>query len=312
MAAHGPHHLYETPALERAVWLRRDGARLAALARDPRSLWLWLRELRVPVVGDGAGLRLAWQPPPSRLPELPLFLGLLRERAVFAAAGEVAPSGARWLELREAALQLAPEEAGVAALARALLHWHATHRHCGRCGRPTQVGEGGHVRRCPGCGLEIHPRTDPAVIVLVHRGDRCLLARSPRFPPDMYSTLAGFVEPGESPEAAVVREVWEEVGVRLAAPAYVAAQPWPFPQSLMLGFVARARSMRLRLDPLELADARWFTRKQLRDPARRPVRLPRRDSIARYLIECWLAGRIPPSAGGSRSRPRRKAALRAK
>ncbi len=301
-----PAHPYESVGLDRAPELRRDPGRLAALAADPASRWLGLRELAVPVMERDDGLRLALGPRPAEAGEPVVFLGLADGIPVFAVPVAATPPGVRHLPLREVAARLTATELGLCACARALLHWHATHRHCGRCGTPTRVEEGGHLRRCPACGLEIHPRTDPAVIVLVHDGgDRCLLGRAPRFPPGLYSTLAGFVEPGESPEAAVVREVREEVGIAVDPPVYVSAQPWPFPQSLMLGFFARARDRALVVDRSELVDARWFTRAELVDPSRRPVRLPRRDSIARYLIECWLAGAMPVAGSGSSSRASR-------
>jgi len=296
-----PPHPYETVGLDRAVHLRRDPARLHALRTAAESRILLLHRLRVPVISDRRGTTLALRPLAPPLPEPCVFLGLRHGRAIFAAARDEPPPGVQLAELRALAPVLPRAELGLAALARALLHWHETHRFCGRCGAATGVHEGGHLRRCPACGLDIHPRTDPAVIVLVHDGDRCLLGRAPHFPAGMYSTLAGFVEPGESPEAAVAREVFEECGIEVAEPVYVSAQPWPFPQSLMLGFFARARTHRLRIDREELMDARWFTRAELADPARRPVHLPRGDSIARYLIERWLAGSIPRPGGGSSS-----------
>jgi NAD+ diphosphatase len=184
---------------------------------------------------------------------------------------------------------LPAQEAGLLAYARALAHWHARHRFCGACGRENLVASAGHARPCPACGNETFPRTDPAVIVLVISGERCLLGRAARFPTGMYSTLAGFLEPGESLEETLAREVYEEVGVRVVEAVYRSSQPWPFPQSLMLGFRARALGEELRIDPEEIEDARWFTRAELRHEENRPVRLPSSDSIARYLIDEWLA-----------------------
>jgi NAD+ diphosphatase len=161
------------------------------------------------------------------------------------------------------------------------------------CGGPTVSAQGGHIRRCQICDAQHFPRSDPAVIVLVthhhpQHGECCLLGRSTRFPAGLYSTLAGFVEPGESLEETVRREVYEEAGVEVADMQYRSSQPWPFPASLMLGFRAIARSDELRIDPEELVDAGWYTRDQLIDPDRRPIQLPNRDSIARHLIEDWL------------------------
>ncbi len=283
-------HVYETLGLDRASRLRGDGRALARLRDHPRARLLPLRELAVPV-RSGDPPRLAFARPGERAAGEPLlFLGLLDGSPVFAApvgAGARPPAGAFWCELRRIGTLLPAPEAGIAALARALLHWHAHSRFCGRCGAATEVAEAGFVRRCGTCGLEHHPRVDPAVIVLVHDGDHCLLARAPHFPEGMVSVLAGFVEPGESPEAAVVREVGEETGIEVDAPRYLSAQPWPFPQALMLGFTARARTRTLVVDRRELVCARWFHRAELasRMP---PVRLPRADSMAHRRIRDWL------------------------
>jgi NAD+ diphosphatase len=197
----------------------------------------------------------------------------------------------RFVDLRTVGPLIAREEGSLLAYARGLMWWHARHRFCGVCGSPTESSEGGHVRRCldAACGAQHFPRTDPAVIMLVHDGDRCLLGRQSRFPPGMYSTLAGFVEPGESLEEAVAREVYEETRVRVGCVRYHSSQPWPFPASIMLGFHAAALTTAIEIRPDELDDARWFSRDWLlrtRDSDR--FRLPRRDSIARRLIEDWL------------------------
>ncbi len=182
-------------------------------------------------------------------------------------------------------------EGALLAYARGIAYWHERHRFCGVCGAPTQSAEGGHVRRCtgPACGTTHFPRTDPAVIMLVHDGERCLLGRKPGWPAGMHSTLAGFVEPGESLEEAVAREVFEEAGIRVDDVTYHSSQPWPFPASLMLGFHARARTLEITVDPEELEHAAWFERSFLL--ARQDddtLRLPRRDFIARRLVEDWL------------------------
>ncbi len=289
--AKSPPHVYDSAGFDRAVELRRDEAALEALRRTPSARLLLLHGLRVPVRPAAGGWRLSFLPlreVDARSLEALVFLGRDRSGPIFAASTPHPRAGAVHLELREVGATLPRIEAGIAALARALLHWHARHRHCGACGHPTAVREGGHLRRCRSCGLDVFPRTDPAIIVLVVRGAHCLLARAPRFPPGMYSTLAGFVEPAESLEAAVRREVREEVGLELDGLTYVSSQPWPFPQSLMIGFRARAREGPLHIDREELVDARWFTRAELLDAERRPVRLPPPDSIARYLIDSWL------------------------
>jgi NAD+ diphosphatase len=223
------------------------------------------------------------------LPDDAPFLGEHEGAAVFALSiCEPHPAAGDAVALRRIGPALPAREAALAAYARALAYWHDTHGFCSRCGGATLVADGGHARLCPSCERTVFPRTDPAVIVLVASGDYCLLGRSPRFPADMYSTLAGFVEPGESLEDTVRREIFEEAGVRVTAMRYRSSQPWPFPASLMLGFHATAVERTLAIDRDELADARWFHKDELVDPAARPVTLPRPDSIARHLIESWL------------------------
>ncbi|HEY9549977.1 MAG TPA: NAD(+) diphosphatase, partial [Kiloniellaceae bacterium] len=187
------------------------------------------------------------------------------------------------------------EEGALLAYARGLAHWHSRHGFCGLCGAPTASEKGGHQRRCTSadCNAVHFPRTDPAVIMLVHDGgERCLLGRQAFWTPGMHSTLAGFVEPGESLEEAVAREIWEEVGLKLPVEEveYHSSQPWPFPSSIMLGFYARADYRQVELGPDELESARWYSRAELRNsPENETFKLPRRDSIARRLIEDWLA-----------------------
>jgi len=203
------------------------------------------------------------------------------------------------MHLRDVAATLPPDESGLAAHAVALLGWHRRHRHCAVCGAPTEMVEAGHMRRCtnPDDGTLHHPRTDPCVIVLVHDGDRVLLGRRPSFPERRFSVLAGFVEPGETLEAAVAREVEEESGIRVdpASIAYVASQPWPFPASLMLGFTAAARSTEIAPLDGELAEVRWVEREALQNAMRSGEILPPPpSSIARHLIEGWLS-RVRPA-----------------
>ncbi|MFC0387301.1 NAD(+) diphosphatase [Muricoccus vinaceus] len=192
-------------------------------------------------------------------------------------------------DLRAVAGLLPPGEASMLAHARGLMHWRTRHRFCGACGHGCEPRSAGNAMACPNCGAQHFPRTDPAVIMLVVRDGRCLLGHSTRFPSTtMYSTLAGFVEPGESLEEAVRREVGEETGVRVGAVFYHSSQPWPFPASIMLGFHAEALSEEITVDETELRDARWFTRDELRNPESAGFSLPRVDSIARRLIEDWL------------------------
>ena len=170
------------------------------------------------------------------------------------------------------------------------MHWHGRHLHCGICGYATESRSGGHVRVCTnaGCSASHFPRTDPAVIMLVSRGDACLMGHNKRFPQKLYSALAGFVEPGESLEEAVAREVMEETGVEVANVRYHSSQPWPFPASIMLGFHADAVSEEITVDNDELKDARWFSRDDVRNFEALGLMLPRPDSIARQLVEHWL------------------------
>jgi NAD+ diphosphatase len=190
-------------------------------------------------------------------------------------------------DLRAMATLLEPEDGSLLAYARAMTTWHDRHRFCGTCGAATTSTQGGHLRRCnsPDCGAEIFPRTDPAVIMLVHDGgDSCLLGRQASWPAGVFSTLAGFVEPGEGLEDAVRREVWEEVGVQIEGCQYHSSQPWPFPSSIMLGFWATAKRGPVRVDGTEIEQAHWFDRRQILE---REVRLPPPMSIARRLVDDW-------------------------
>lgn len=239
-----------------------------------------------------------------------VFLGMEAAAPVFAAdvSAHEPPAlaalhpAAEPLDLRRVGPALPPRDAQVLAYARALVHWHRQHRFCGRCGSPTASERAGHLRRCthPDCAREHYPRTDPAVIMLVtafaEAGEVCLLARHARLPERMFTTLAGFVEPGESLEEAVAREVWEEVGIAVDDVRYQASQPWPFPAQLMLGFRARAAAGAIRPDGEEIREARWFTPEQVVAAGdwgdeRAEIQLPRADSIARWLIRSWAEGR---------------------
>lgn len=226
------------------------------------------------------------------------FLGLLEGKAVFAidisTADDPIPllpeTLGQFVDLRTVGWGVARPEASVLAHARGLMHWRARHKFCGVCGNVCEVKTSGHMVQCTACEAQHFPRTDPAVIMLVHRGDRAVLGHSTRFPRStMYSTLAGFVEPGETLEEAVRREVFEEVGVTCGAVHYHSSQPWPFPGNIMLGFYAEGLTEDITIDPEELRDARWFTRDDMRNCEQLGFALPRVDSIARRLIEDWLA-----------------------
>jgi NAD+ diphosphatase len=198
-----------------------------------------------------------------------------------------------WAGLREVGADLGDLDAGLLAQAIGILEWHERHRFSPLSGAETTVERAGWVRRDPQTGAELFPRTDPAVIMLVHDGgDRCILGRQAVWPTGRFSILAGFVEPGESAEGAVAREVAEEVGVAVTDIRYVGSQPWPFPQSLMLGFTARVEGdPTLRLDPTEIEEARWFTRDELRS-GNGPQALPPAVSIARHIIDRWVDGEL--------------------
>jgi NAD+ diphosphatase len=314
-------NFYAAPQFERAGLRRRDGpwieARLADAASvfvpvwRTRNLFVGLSgaEPRAALLGAPALARyLAAEPPAARLARGEIvFLGIDDGRAHFAldlsrhenpldalhpAADAIDRASLRFDDLRRFGPVIGRLDGALLAQARAMIHWHSRHRFCGVCGRPTLSEEAGHVRRCsdPACNTLHFPRTDPAVIMLVTRGERALLGRQKQFPPGMYSTLAGFVEPGESLEQAVAREVCEETAVEVDAVRYHSSQPWPFPGNIMLGFHAEARTSAITVDPGELEDARWFERDWLKAQGESSAfRLPRRDSIARRLVDDWLA-----------------------
>ena len=251
-------------------------------------------DARVIVIGDGPSVALDGD---ARLARVALeaaaadaiFLGDEAGAPLFAAAA----AGADELtHLRQAIPLLSPAEAALAGYAAALVGWQERSRHCGRCGTRTQAAQAGHTRCCPNCGLTSYPRTDPVVTMVVEAGDRCLLTRRHGAPDGMWSALAGFVEPGETPEEAVVREAREETGIDVAAAEYLGAQPWPFPGALMLGFRALADPAEARAevcDPDELHDVRWFERSELRallDDG--TIRIPPPLAIGHHLIVGFL------------------------
>jgi len=310
-------NFYADCGLDRVSEKRKDAAWVAARLADPatRFVPVWRsRNYVKPQEAEAILLEgdLARVMAPGEIE--PVLLGVASEIAYFAIdishldGGENGPTlieaqnamagSASFLDLRMVGPRMSRGEGSMLAYARGMLTWHRRHRFCGQCGAATRSIEGGHVRVCPNkdCDLHQFPRTDPAVIMLVTAGDKCLLGSNPRFPPGMYSTLAGFVEPGETLEAAVAREVFEEAGVPVRNVRYHSSQPWPFPTSLMLGFYAEAESEAISFNAEELRDARWFERDWIRANAREfheadaAFRLPRGDSIARRLIEDWLEG----------------------
>ena len=276
--------VFSGAGLDRAALARRDPDWLAARRAQPDARSLVLSDQGV-WVDEG---RLLFTPPNGDS----VFLGLDGQGPVFAvdAAGDE-PERGRPAGLREAATDLPAAEAALGAYAASLLSWHRRHRFCANCGAPTQARYGGHQRDCPSCGASHFPRTDPVVIVRVtDASDRLLLGRQARWPPGRFSVLAGFVEPGETLEEAVSREVLEESGVEVAEVAYVASQPWPFPSSLMIGFSARASPGDPQPLDDELSEVRWFERTQVEAAAKGAgvVELSPPYSISRRLIDDWL------------------------
>jgi len=272
--------------LDRASDRRGDGAWLAAQAAAGLCLAIWQGRV---AVRDGT---LDWRP--AGLAGLTVFLGLNGSQPLFAVdlgIGEEQPIPGEFLEMRAAAFVLPVAESAIAAQAKTLLDWHRRHGFCPNCGHATQMAEAGYRRDCPDCGAQHFPRTDPVVIMLPILGGRCLLGRNARFPGGLYSAFAGFVEPGETMEDAVRRELKEEAGIAVGAVRYHASQPWPFPASLMLGCYAEALSEDFRIDQVEIADARWMAKNEalarLGGAPDDGLKLPAAIAIAHHLIKHW-------------------------
>ncbi len=288
------HNIFAGAFVDRSGHRRKDPEWLLAAADSPESRF-------VPVWGDkclatGEPLRTVLLNRAEVADYLQLqeaiFLGMYEGPPAFAVAidGALAapfPDAGEFHDLRYLGTVLPVDEANLAAHARALVLWHGLQKHCGVCGSLSKAESGGNTRTCTAddCGAQIFPRVDPAIIVLVSNGEQCLLGRQPAWPEGRYSTIAGFVEPGESLEDAVRREVAEETNIEVGAVSYHSSQPWPFPSSLMLGFTAQANSSDIVLNDGELEDAQWFTRKELRSGF---PKLPYRLSIARRLVDNWL------------------------
>lgn len=280
---------------ERAGDKRVDEAWLKATWSDPRTRVVPVAVTEFPV--DDSGERVRWQSAET-LPAggLRVFLGELDGVAHFALLVDEPADGGRWTSLRAVVQSLLEPDAGFMVHAIALAEWHASHRYCPRCGGRLHPRTAGHVLVCEQCGRQQFPRSDPAVIMMVTHGERALLGRQPSWPAGRYSTLAGFVDPGESLEEAVVREVAEEVGVEVTDVTYFGNQPWPFPQSLMVGFFARAVSTEISVDGDEIEAARWFTREEMRAEAEAgTLVLPGGISISRSLVEAWYGAPLPGS-----------------
>lgn len=286
--------------LDRAAVRRTDPQLIETLLADPGTRVALFHEGES-AVSEGPTLQLYTAASVTELKNVSpyFFLGVDAEGhgylAVAVAERPEVSEGVRWAPLREVGALLDDTGAGIFTTAVALIAWHRFHQHCANCGAATEVTQGGWVRQCPACNREHYPRTDPAVIMtVVGPDDRVLLGRQAAWPEHRYSTLAGFVEPGESLEDAVRREVAEESGVLVGAVHYRGSQPWPFPSSLMLGFRGEAISGEIRVDQVEIDDARWWSRDELQaDIKAGKLVLPPAVSIARRLIEDWFGGPIP-------------------
>ncbi len=291
---------FVSAALDRCTDRRRDSAWISSRLVDPatRLLPVWRMQNAfltgpdlIPAAFSPAELNLT-----AESPDPLIFLGEMEGQIYFALGlpdTEVAPlpEHCEFRDLRASASLLSQETGALIAYARALVIWHQTHRYCGLCGHPTLGVDAGHVRRCtnPACGRQHFPRTDPAVIVLVTHEERCLLGRQAAWGPHRYSTIAGFVEPGESLEQAVAREVAEETGVQVGAVEYSSSQPWPFPASIMLGFYAEAVTTEIQRRDNELEDVRWFSRQEIRKGLKSgTLQTAMPVSIAFHLLEEWF------------------------
>jgi len=296
------HNHYADEILDRASHLRTDETWLTAQFKDERTLVIpvWRTRNLVANREQPQGVML----PTTRARDLidaaraTVLLGIRNDVAHFAVDISLLEEhdvcgihdDSEFVDLRSVGPVMDRSEASILAYAKGIMHWHARHEFCGSCGHPTEIREAGHLRKCtnPECGALHFPRTDPAVIMLVGKDDRALLGRKAEWIEGMYSTLAGFVEPGESLEQAVAREVMEEAGVKITNIRYHSSQPWPFPSSLMLGFYADALNDDFHLNDDELEDLQWFTRQELADGGAGIARRPRSDSIARRLIDEWI------------------------
>jgi NAD+ diphosphatase len=296
---------------DRAAHRRDEPGLVARLLRDPATRVLALRADRVLVArptdpGDGSVGLVFRAPSTADTGLLTVFLGQgpsdAGGQAAYLGVVEAPTEGdpdAGWQNLRAVGALLSDLDASLVVTLLAVANWHRGHTHCSRCGAPTEPGAAGWVRRCTRDGSEHFPRTDPSVIMSVVDDDgRLLLGRGVTWPDNQYSVLAGFVEPGESLEAAVAREVLEESGIVVTDVGYLGSQPWPFPSSLMLGFTARAVTTTITHDPTELAEVRWVTRQEYVEMLQSgAIRVPGSISIARRLIERWLGADVQAAAG---------------
>ena len=292
--------------LDRAADKRLDAAWLAAKLNEPTSFIVPLRKL-MPFVITAPGSRkreVGWMRPelikPLLRPEATtIFLGVEKDAAYFAVDVTEGPDPSEngvlqglgsFADLRGIAMEIDSGDAAILAQAKSLIDWHQRHRFCANCSAPTRFSDAGYKRQCDGCKTEHFPRTDPVVIMLATNGDRCLLGRGGRFPKGFYSALAGFIEPGESIEEAVAREVLEEAGIKVGDVRYFSTQPWPYPSSLMIGCFAEAITDDIKVDASELEEARWFTRDEIKLMLAGKLEgtyVPPALAIAHQLIKAW-------------------------
>ena len=276
--------------LDRASALRADAVWLAQQAAGGLYLPFWQNR---PLAADGRIALLPWRSDWEG--GVCVFLGLDGTQPLFAidVAGDEPPAlDGEFVEMRPAAFVLPARDTAIAGQAKALIDWHRRHGFCPNCGTATDMRDGGYRRVCPNCAAEHFPRTDPVVIMLPVLGDACLVGRNARFPGGLYSAFAGFIEPGETMEDAVRRELREEAGIEVGEIAYHASQPWPFPSSLMLGCYAQALSREFKIDGVEIADARWLTRDEVRarlaGSIEDEMKLPVPIAIAHHLMKDWV------------------------
>ena len=280
--------------LNRASAERPSETWIAARRQAGRFLPFW--QMQPLLTSQGRAAFLPWRAEWENRTNV--FLGLDGDEALFAVdlgKDEPAPNlDGEFRDMRAAAFVLPKHETAIAGQAKALLDWHDRHRFCPNCGHATEVKDGGYRRVCPNCSAEHFPRTDPVVIMLPVFGDECLVGRNARFVNGLFSAFAGFVEPGETMEEAVRRELKEETALKVGAVRYHKSQPWPFPSSLMLGCYAEALSKDFTIDGGEIAEARWVTRdaarQWLKDEVMDEMRVPAVIAIAHYLIRDWVRG----------------------
>ncbi|MEQ1755262.1 MAG: NAD(+) diphosphatase [Micropepsaceae bacterium] len=301
-------NVFANSPLDRAGHLRTDQPWLKTALSDPNSLFIPVWKLMPFLIKNREGRReTGWITGELALPLMRpgatiIFLGLYKDAAHFAIdisgfndptkEGSLAGLGS-FADLRTVAEEIDLGDAAILAQAKSLIDWHQRHGFCANCGQPTIAADAGYKRFCEACNTEHFPRTDPVVIMLALNGDTCLLGRGAKWPTGFYSALAGFIEPGETIEEAVARELKEESGITIDQVSFHSTQPWPYPSSLMIGCYARAKTTEITIDTNELSDARWFTKDQVRAAmikGTNELRMPPALAIAHQLVKSWIEG----------------------